>query len=70
MEEGADCVSLLVYYQGGLNGHVSKPMWKLFPQLLFAVTGHDPQTNPHGGLGFEHFGRIAIAIQNYISRDS
>ena len=30
MEEGADCVSLLVYYQGGINGHVSKPMWKLF----------------------------------------
>jgi hypothetical protein len=44
-------------------------MWKLFPQLLFAVTGHDPSTNPHGGLGFEHFARIAIAIQNYISRD-
>lgn len=46
MEEGVDCISLLVYYQGGLNGHVSKPLWKLLPSLLYSVTGHDMHSHP------------------------
>ena len=39
LEEASDCISLLVYYSGGLSGSISKNMWRLYPQLMFVVTG-------------------------------
>lgn len=41
-------------------------MWKIFPQLLYIVSGDE---DPDGGYGFEYLSQIAVSIQNYIAKD-
>ena len=65
IEDALDCIVMFLYH--GPTGTVSKSMWKLFPQLLYLVCGDEK--DPDGGYGFEYISQIAVAIQNFISKD-
>lgn len=68
LEEAADSIALLIYFGAPVNNHISQQLWRLFPKLLLSVSG-DQQMDPEGGYAFDQFPRVAITIQNYISRD-
>jgi hypothetical protein len=49
IEDGLDCIAMILYH--GSQRGVSANMWKMFPQLLFIITGGD---DPDGGYGSEY----------------
>lgn len=42
-------------------------MWKLFPSLVYLVTGKED--DPDSGYGFEFSSQIGVLMQNYVSKD-
>ena len=60
VQDGFDSVALLVYHGQG----VSDQLWKLYPQLLFAVCGEDG-----GGFAQEFLAQASVCIQNFIAKD-
>ena len=68
IEDGLDCIALLIYHTCDNGaGMVSPEMWKLFPQMLYIVGGKDDDVD--GGFAFEYLPQVAVAVQNYISKD-
>lgn len=49
IEDGLDCATILLYYKE--KGNVSENFWKLFPSLVYLVTGKEG--DPDSGYGFE-----------------
>lgn len=67
IEEGIDCITMLVYHLYKNDRPISNRLWKLFPQLLYVCAGEDGDME--GGYGFEYVNQITDALKNYVSRD-
>lgn len=67
IEEGLDCINIMVYYAFDRNTRIPAELWKLLPQMMYIVVGNENDVD--GGFAFDFLGQVAVCLQNFISRD-
>ena len=67
IEEGLDCINILIYHGYDRNTCLPIELWNLLPQMIYVVSGNGLDTS--GGFASEYLENAVVCIQNFISKD-